>query len=305
MPPQETLAAEMLRFVGQGQRDVYNITAPFELDGLTLIAGREETREAPLKSRIGFYAENGGTWHKVSQLEHPKLELEDPFITFIDGRPILGAVQVDWRAEPLKFKTVFYGVDSLDDIYPIAEGPNRMKDIRLKQLDGDQILVLTRPDRSTAERIDRQIGWFKISDLGELTPERIEQDAIILEGMFAPGVWGGPNELHNIDDEWVGALSHQASRDDFGNLRYIATTFELNHLSGDFTPMEELLCRSDLPQGPSKTQQLQNVLFSGGLVRHGDGWATWYGGCSDATSGFRVIEDPFHRPAGAFFPTAA
>lgn len=303
--PPELPAAEMLRFVGQGERDVYNITAPFEFDGLRLIAGRDETRQWPLKSRIGFYAEQDEVWHKVSQLEHPEHELEDPFITHIDNRLILGAVRVDWSSQPLEFKTVFYDVESLDSFRPIAEGPMGMKDIRLKQLGGGEILVMTRPDRSIPSRIDRQIGFFKISQLDELTPEKIEQEAYVLNGMFAEGEWGGANEIHTINEEWVGVLAHKARWDDFNNLYYTASVFELNHVTGEFTPMRELFGRNDLPEGPTKTDYHRNVVFSGGLVHHGNGSTAWYGGCSDASAGVKTIEYPFRSPRDAFYPTAA
>lgn len=304
MRPPELPAAEMLRFVGQGERDVYNITAPFEFDGLRLIAGREETRNRPLKSRIGFYAEQGGIWHKVSQLEHPKYELEDPFITQIDDRLILGAVKVDWQSQPLEFKTVFYDVESLDAFRPITEGPACMKDIRLKQL-GGEILVMTRPDRSTPDKIDRQIGFLKISRLDQLTPERIEQEARVLSGMFADGEWGGANEIHVIDEQWVGVLAHKAQLDDLNNLRYTTSVFELNHMTGEFTPMRELFGRDDLPAGPAKSEFTRNVVFSGGFTLPGDGLAEWYGGCSDASAAINPIEYPFRLPADAFVPTAA
>ena len=39
---------ELIHFDGVGDRDVYNITAPFSFDGQTLIAGRVEARETEL-----------------------------------------------------------------------------------------------------------------------------------------------------------------------------------------------------------------------------------------------------------------
>ena len=35
-----------LQFTGVGDKDVYNITAPFQIDGVTVIAGRVESRDS-------------------------------------------------------------------------------------------------------------------------------------------------------------------------------------------------------------------------------------------------------------------
>lgn len=298
--------ASLLEFANHDLgRDIYNITAPFQFDGLKLIAGREETRSHPLKSRIGFYAEDGGIWHKVSHYEYLDVELEDPFITKIDDSLILGAVRVDWRTKPLDFKTVFYEMESLDTMRLLAEGPPQMKDIRLKQLNNGEVLVMTRPQHYGPNGLDRQIGYFKIHHLDELTPERIEHEAVLLSDLYADGEWGGANEIHIIDEETVGVLAHKGKQDDFGNLDYKATVFELNHVTGEAQPMRELLSRNDLPPGPTKTEYHRNVVFSGGLERHGNGQATWYGGVSDATAGHKTIDDPFPQQIDAFFPTAA
>lgn len=50
-----------LSFSGVGDKDVYNITAPFQIDGVTVIAGRVESRDSE-HSEIRFFVEQDGIW---------------------------------------------------------------------------------------------------------------------------------------------------------------------------------------------------------------------------------------------------
>jgi hypothetical protein len=50
--------------------------------------------------------------------------------------------------------------------------------------------------------------------------------------------------------------------------------------------------RCDFPEGPAKRPDLADVLFSGGLLRHGDGTATLFTGLSDAEAGYLRMDDP-------------
>ncbi len=46
---------------------------------------------------------------------------------------------------------------------------------------------------------------------------------------------------------------------------------------------------------PSKAPRLQDVTFTAGIVRHGDGTATLYTGLSDCQVGRLEIEDPLQE----------
>ncbi|EUJ31181.1 hypothetical protein PCORN_06825 [Listeria cornellensis FSL F6-0969] len=50
----EPAKVERLAFVGAGDKDVYNITAPFVVDGKEVIAGRIEARDSEM-AEIGFF----------------------------------------------------------------------------------------------------------------------------------------------------------------------------------------------------------------------------------------------------------
>ena len=51
--------------------------------------------------------------------------------------------------------------------------------------------------------------------------------------------------------------------------------------------------RADFPDGPAKRPDLVDVLFSGGMVRLGEGRARMYVGLSDAQAGSVELPDPF------------
>lgn len=57
--------------------------------------------------------------------------------------------------------------------------------------------------------------------------------------------------------------------------------------------MRIIATRTDFPAGESKRPDLQNVIFSGGLVRIAGDRAWLYAGLSDAEAGRVLIADPF------------
>ena len=62
---------------------------------------------------------------------------------------------------------------------------------------------------------------------------------------------------------------------------------------GVATPPRIIAQRSMFPAGPAKRDDLVDVIFSGGLVRNGDGTATLFAGISDVESAYIRIPDPF------------
>jgi len=63
--------------------------------------------------------------------------------------------------------------------------------------------------------------------------------------------------------------------------------------------MEIIATRNEFPPTEAKRPDLQDVVFSGGLVRHGDGTATLYAGLSDARAGCITLPDPFSEAVPA------
>lgn len=280
-----------LRFTGIGRRDAYNPTAPFKtrFRGRTLevLAARVEARDSE-QSEVIFFEKNRGRWRPLPGA--PRLKLQDPFVSRIGGELILGGVETFPKDGGLGYRTVFYRGKSLATLKRFSVGPDGMKDIRLAELPGGKLLVVTRPQGETGGR--GKIAMTVLDGLGALEPGAISR-AKILEGQFREDEWGGANELHVLRDGRVGVLGHVARFDASGGRHYYPMAFAVDPATGRRTPMKILLERSRLPKGASKRPDLEDVLFSGGLIRRADGTASLYVGAGDAET-YRVeVADPF------------
>lgn len=281
---------EKLQFVGVGQRDVYNITAPF-VDGTELvIAGRVEERDSE-DSQVIFFVERDGKWSPKE--DAPAFRLQDPFVTRIGGELIFGGVQISPHPEKegqLNWRTLFYRGSDLNSLHYFAAGPGGMKDLRLVELADGKIGVFTRPQGKVGGR--GTIGFIKINSLAELTVENIEQ-ARLLMNQFLPEEWGGVNEVHLLKNGLLGVLGHIACFSAGEYRHYYPMVFPFDPELEIAGPMEIIACRDDFPAGPAKNEKLADVLFSGGLCRNDDGTATLYVGVSDAEAHRITIPDPF------------
>lgn len=277
-------------FAGIGEKDVYNISAPFEDAGELVIAGRVESRDSE-HSNVYFFVERDDEW--VPRETAPVLELQDPFFTRIAGELVLGGVQIfphPTNAGQLGWRTVFYKGQSISSLQEFAKGPDGMKDLRLVELKDGSIGVLTRPQGEKGGR--GKIGWTRISSLSELTIDVIN-GAPLLQYQFIEEQWGGGNEAHLLANGLIGVLGHIASFDKEGNRHYYPMVFVLDPETGAFSDMELIATRSHFLPGPSKRPDLVDVVFSGGLVRKHDGTADVYAGISDAEAQKITIVDPF------------
>lgn len=283
--------AEKLVFKGITGLDVYNITAPLLDGGEEFILGRVEPRSSEYSQVIAFRRDNGG-W--VVADEVPALQLQDPFWSRIHGELIVGGVEVfphPANSEHLAWRTKFYRGRSLKDLEHFATGPEMMKDIRLAELPCGAIAVFTRPQGDPGGL--GTIGYTQLSSLDELHPGSIK-GADLLE-QFMPDEWGGANEVHVLADGHLGVLGHIARFDGSGNRHYYAMVFIFDPNTRRPEAMRIIATRSDFPSGESKRPDLQNVIFSGGLVRTSGDMAWLYAGLSDAEAGRILIADPFSK----------
>ncbi|WP_430534133.1 DUF1861 family protein [Listeria rocourtiae] len=287
---------ERLNFVGAGDKDVYNISAPFVVGGKEVIAGRIESRDSEM-AEIGFFEKLDLAWVLLANM--PKLALQDPFMTRIDGDLIIGGVEVfpsEGNPEKLAWRTCLYRGKDIAGLTLFFEGPVGMKDLRLKQLPSGEIVVLTRPQGEKGGR--GKIGFCLIEKLADLTVALIE-NAPLLEPHFAEDEWGGANEMHFLKNGNLGVLSHIANFDAVGDRHYYAAICVLNPKTGEIVvPMEIIAERADFLAGPTKRPDLKDVVFSGGLIRNVSGTADLYVGISDADAQKRTIRDPFMKFEG-------
>ncbi|MFD0960921.1 DUF1861 family protein [Paenibacillus chungangensis] len=279
-----------LRFEGVDGRDVYNITAAFPDAGASVLAGRVEARDTEF-SCVKFFRQKDSRWQVDEAL--PELDWQDPFYTFIGEELILGGVCViedkDNPGQIVSWETVFYRGANVAVLQPFLVGPSHMKDIRLVQLADGAIGVFTRPQGKKGGR--GKIGFFKAASLEAITQEAIA-GAPLLEGMFMDEEWGGANEAHLLANGLIGVLGHIAWLDEAGHRHYYAMTFALNPDTLARTTLKLVAERADFPDGPAKRSDLQDVIFSGGLIRQGNGNAELYVGASDAEAYVISIPDP-------------
>lgn len=282
---------EKLRFTGVGQRDVYNISAPFEDEGEQVIAGRVEARNSE-SSEVMFFVQRGDEW--VPREGAPVFALQDPFVSCVHGETVFGGVEVYFDGDDphyvTSWRTVFYRGSKIADLRPFAKGPLTMKDIRLVELRSGRIGVFTRPMMVDGAR--GLIGYAEISELSELTEEAIN-GAVLLHGQFLREEWGGANEAHLLSNGLIGVLGHIARMEKHNIRHYYPMAFAFDPATHRTSPLKLLAERSMFPDGPAKRPDLKDVLFSGGLIRMDGGVACLYTGVSDAEAHRILIPDPF------------
>lgn len=289
--------------------DVYNITAPFIWHGQVYLLGRVEKRDTE-HSRIGIFTPSEGeipedetiedtavfrnrlfTIRHYKEIEGPELPYQDPFITFIDDELVLGGVEItEDENGHLNYRTVFYKGKSFDSLKRFFEGPWGMKDIRLKQWTDGRILLLTRPQGEIGGR--GKIGWTMLDALSDLSIERI-WSATLFEDQFHPDEWGGANEIHILNHQVVVILSHIARFDEAGDRHYYATSFTFNIETKKHSRMQILAERRDFEAGASKRPDLEDVIFSGGLLQLDNHEAALFCGAGDAEAHARIIRGEF------------
>lgn len=272
-----------------GDRDVYNIGAPFQAAGETVIAGRVESRHNELAEAV-FFVEREGVWlPRPAAATFPKLQ--DPCVTRIGDELIFGGVEfpVDLPGGDQGWRMRFYRGKSLEDLELFLVGPDRMKDIRLLELSGGRIGVFSRPQGDRGGR--GTLGFTPVDRLQDLTARTIEE-APLLHGQFRPEEWGGANEAHLLRGGLIGVLGHVARMDAAGK-HYYPMVFAFDPESGWRSGLKIIATRENFPPGPTKRPDLEDVIFSGGLRRDRDGTAVLFAGISDAWAARITMPDPF------------
>ena len=286
---------QKITFTGVDGMDVYNITAPFEDQGNTVIAGRVEHRDSEIAYVRFFIKQPDNSW-KVDYPEKVFYQFQDPFFTIINNELIFGGVQISTNPlnheEIISWKTLFYKGDSISNLKLFAQGPDKMKDIRLVGLQNGDIGVFTRPQGGKNDM--GKIGYISISKLEDLNAEIIEQ-AHIFDSHFIPGEWGGVNEPQLLPDGRIGVLGHIAYWEHRSIRHYHAMSFVFDPVNLTHTPVKIIAVRNDFPDGDKKRPDLEDVLFSGGLIRNESGKSILFTGLSDAEAYSIEIEDPFEE----------
>ena len=297
------LSVKKLVFKGV-DKDVYNITSPFEINGMQYIAGRVESRESETDSKTMFFLKSGDEWFLDKKA--PVFDLQDPFISFVNGKIIFGGVETKFEMKSSVYRTIFFRGKTIYSLKKFAEGPYGMKDIRLSLLPSEisaeissglnsklpGIGIFTRPQGKIGGR--GRIGFMKIDSIDDLKKLEGEDyySAKLLEDSFMEEQWLGVNAVYNLKNGKLGVFGHIACFT--GNQKnYYPIVFVFDHKTHGFSNMKIMATRNELPEGKAKMPKLKNVLFPGGLIRLGDGTAALYVGAGDAEAYKITIKDPF------------
>ncbi|WP_028862455.1 DUF1861 family protein [Psychromonas aquimarina] len=283
--------AEKIEFIGAQDNDVYNIAAPFELNGKQVIAGRVEARDSE-HSTVMFFEQTAENQFTLLS-DAPTFELQDPFYTYINGEFIFGGVEISPdpdNADALIWKTCFYRGPDIYSLTHFVDGPARMKDIRLCATVDNKIMVFTRPQGEIGGR--GTIGVTQIDSLEDLSIEVINNAELLAEH-FEEQDWGGVNAGYLQDDGKIALLAHVASFDDNGGRHYYPSTFLFDPADNSYSSMRIIAERSQFKAGESKRADLVDVVFSGGLVHIKDDLYRLYVGTSDCEAQWIEINQPF------------
>lgn len=276
---------------------VTNPSVPFCMDGQEVLAVRADPGGPKPASQTRFCRREGDGYALIP--DAPVLDLEDPFVTSIGGKLVLGGVRLVWKNGELDaWVTDFYTGNKIDDLQYLCTGPRHMKDIRLVELRDGKIGVFSRPQGQ--KMLDRygciaQVGFAVANSLLEVSAELIEA-APYLQGLFLPDEWGGANQAMALKNGLIGMIGHSAWGERIGGehvLHYYSTAFAVDPGTGRFTEPKVIAARECFEDGPALAERLRDVTFTAGIVRKPGGRAELYTGLSDMRIGRIEIEDPF------------
>lgn len=279
-----------LSFFEVSDCDVYNPTATFLYEGKKVICARVEKRDSEHSKAVFFYEKEENCYYPLEGLK--SYDLQDPFITKASDYYVFGGTEIfphPDNPDALWWHTKFYYGTSLDNLKELATGPKGMKDVRVVELKDGRIGVFSRPQGVVGGR--GKIGFTTIDAITDLNADVIDR-APLLE-LFDDEEWGGANEPVLLADGRIGVLGHIAKFTPGDVRHYYAMSFILDPVSGEHTDAKIIAERADLVDGPSKREDLVDVLFSGGLNLINENEAELFVGVSDCEVQTLVIPNPF------------
>lgn len=291
--------SKLLTFHGVEGFDVYNCSIPFVWEGKTYMYGRVERRYEWARSWVRLFEKTGEDEYTLVP-DDMIYQLEDPFVSVVQGQLVLGGTHVRMRSGEVEtYYGYFYRGTDIHNLYYFTTGPDYMKDIRLVDLKNGKIGVFSRP---RDEEIEKKygsgaiIGFTTVNSLDELTDQVIFNATPIL-GIFDIGEWGGCNQPILLENGNIGVIGHQSYKQpvEGGDPLevYVNTAFEFNPETFAVTHNRVIGTRSCYPDGPAKKPKLVDCTFTSGLVLREDGKADLYGGIGDVGEGRIVIDYPF------------
>lgn len=288
----------ILTFHGVEGYDVYNCSIPFTWQGVRYIFGRVERRTEWARSWVRLFRETGPDTFALVP-DSMIYQLEDPFVSIVQGQLVLGGTHVRYAQGELDtYMGYFYKGTDIADLYYFATGPDCMKDIRLVDMPNG-IGVFSRPRGDAVRREHGSssiVGFTVIPDLLSLSAETV-QNAPKVHGLFAADEWGGCNQCYLLDSGYIGVIGHKCYPNvdpDGQNLSvYVNVSFVMDPVNRVLLNEKILATRSSYPAAPAKKPELRDCVFTSGITQREDGRMDLYSGLGDTCQGRTVINDPF------------
>lgn len=237
------------------------------------------------KSRVRPYIVDVNNFNKPLKPYHGEaVELigEDAALTRINRKLGNGAIEKIWLlscvdAQPIPDKpdrvktlrTKFYAGKKLNDLEYIANGPEGMKDIRIAQSLGSTALHIY--GRPQPKEYSGNITHVTIDSINKLNDQVISEAPFIKDDLLpiGSGIWGGVNDVINIDADNNILLAHRARQTDKDGrkLHYEAVLYGHNVREKSIVDLGILATADLFPAGTVKANEamdLRDVVFTGG-----------------------------------------
>ena len=287
---EKPLESAKLTFVGADGWDVYNCSIPFTWNGVRYIFGRLEKHEIWTQSHIALFRETAkDVWTKEPAFA--ELELEDPYVQTVKGELIVGGtfIRRDKDGKFLTYQGRFYRGKDPFSLVHFADGPDKMKDIRMTELPNGRIGVFSRP-RGEEVRAkwgsEAVVGYAEIASLDEFTADLV-QNAPIIPGLFGKDEWGGVNQAYALKDGRILAAAHLScggapATNGIPRQIYMNASFVFDPKTFTATEPKIVATRCFYPANEPKVPHLDDCVFTSGFVFRKDGLVDVYTGLCDA-----------------------
>ncbi len=313
------------KFETEKGRHVYNTTgrfkAPFEGRVGMYILGRDEPDDNE-NSRTRLFTRTANGLAVVKN--GPVFDgMQDPNFVLVDGHLVIIGVKTGINPSTGRrtYWTDVYLGDDLDDFKeakPFFTTPYQIKDFRFvpREKEDDPIGIIPRFQRLVVGEADGRkevvdgglglMGYNEIGSLNELNLKTV-MEATIIEGLFAPGEWGGPNWARRAKKGKKGDINivghharHSFSQAGKEIKDYYATAWIINSHTRSLRVRPWMIAwRNNFVKTPAKPLEcdVSNVVFPSDIEPVEDNIADLWAGLSDARQGRLRMIDPFWRVA--------
>ncbi len=287
--------------------NVYNPSVMFKFRGNEYMFGRAEgaRKEDELNSFSILFILKHGKW--IPMPDHI-YKIQDPNVAWVNGQMVLSGVEIsndrDENGNPL-YRMVFYMGKDIDHLELAFKGPLGQKGSKVcnSPIKGELGLYTRSQGKKGGAG---QIGYTSVESL-EILKEKgaqLIEDAPLLNMRFPDGEWGGVNQVIPLKNGSNLLVGHRAYIDKDLKKHYYPWACIHDPFTGKIEDLGILAERSDFDPSSAKAPDLEDVLYTVGVVRKGGEWFLLVG-VSDAHSGMIKLEERALFPQGVYHKKAA